>query len=96
MRSFLPDSSRCKGVGRGGRRGVLFFSPFLMQMEVARLCASQWWPANRRGAEENTVEAVSVPRAYVVGMQLAVIIRATQLKQLRVSVPFCCSPSVYC
>lgn len=35
MRLFLPDSSWCNGVGRGGRRGVFFFSPFLMPMEVA-------------------------------------------------------------
>lgn len=35
MRSFLPDSSWFNGVGRGGRRGVFFFSPFLMPMEVA-------------------------------------------------------------
>lgn len=40
----------------------------------------------------NTVEAVYVPHAYVVAMQLAVIVRPTQLKQLRVSVPFCDLP----
>lgn len=76
---------------------VAVLSPlFLMQIEVAMwLCASQWWPENSKEAEVNTVKVFSVTGAYDIWMHSEVIISATQLKRLCVSVPFsCCAPGV--
>lgn len=92
VRLYLSNSSWCNGVGGGYRRGVL--SPPLIEVAMW-LCASQWSPENSKEAEVNTVKVFSVTGAYDIWMHSEVIISATQLKRLCVSVPFsCCPPGV--